>query len=67
MVAARELRELGAVMMPVPRCISASCGVALRLEPQALPDARERLESLFPQREGWRLYLIQGQQAQPLE
>ena len=62
MVAARNLKSLGAVVMPVPRCISASCGMALRLEPEVLPAARRQLEALFPEGLGWRLYLIQDGQ-----
>ncbi len=52
-----------AVLMPVLRQISASCGMAVRVEPDALDRALALLEEIPP---GTRLYHVEGEQVTPL-
>lgn len=45
-------------MIPTPRCISASCGIALRFDPSSLPEAQKALAA-FP--EPFALYQLAGE------
>lgn len=47
------LKPLGSVVMPVPRFISSSCGISVRIE----PDRHEEAEQLFREKSKLRPYV----------
>lgn len=63
MAAEKYLKErLPVVMMPTPRCITASCGISLRF---SLEDV-ERVREAAPGISGYRLYRIDGSVCEPM-
>jgi len=63
-IAAQNLiKDLGAVMMPTLREISASCGMSLRLRPEDLKCAEQRM--MDSNIEGWHLYRVVSEGGKP--
>ena len=58
------LRDLNVRMMPTLREISASCGISLRLPPQAGEEAQARLTGAGLT--GWRLYHVLSEGKKPV-
>lgn len=55
MAAEKYLKErLPVVMMPTPRCVTASCGISLRFDLEDRPRVMEAVKSLS----GYRLYHV---------
>lgn len=57
------LRDLGAVMMPTLREISASCGMSLRLRPEDWKCAERRMTD--SDIGGWHLYRVISESGKP--
>lgn len=50
------------VVMPVPRCISASCGIAVRVEPDEQSSLIAALGDGFPvEKQSYRVYAVDAQ------
>ena len=61
--AEKLLKDLGAVMMPTLREISASCGMSLRLRPEDREYAERRMAG--SDIEGWHLYRVVPEDGKP--